>query len=304
MPIHLPALTRRDLIKQGTAAGLSLLGAQAFAEEPSELWLMLSDTHISGDKTETARDINMADHLQQVVKAVLAMQEKERAFGLFVNGDLSLDHGDAEDYTTFVELMKPLREAGIDTHLTLGNHDDREAFWKGCEALTSNQKLQPLKHLGVITSALVNWVLLDSLQSTDLTPGSLGESQLAWLDRTLLGLPDKPTIILTHHNPKPSTVPEGKKTTWLTDTEGFISVVDRHAKVKAWFFGHTHNWQVTTKNSGLHQINLPPVAYVFDQARPSGWVTARVDAKGMSLELHALDTAHPEHAQRHRLEWS
>ena len=260
------------------------------------------DAHIAEDKAHVERGVNMAEHLQQAVKEVLRFQDKEHAFGLFVNGDLALKDGQPGDYASFVELMTPLHNAGIDIHLTMGNHDDREKFWEKCEDLSKNKKLLPLKQLDVITSALVNWVLLDSLEKTNSTPGVLGESQLGWLDRTLRDLPDKPTIVMVHHNPQPAVNPY--PFSGLTDTEALISVIDKHSKVKALIYGHTHDWQVKSKNSGLHLINLPPVAYVFNAERPSGWVTARVDEKGMTLELRSLNLAHPEHGQKKRLEWS
>ena len=307
MPITLPSLTRRDVLKQATATGLSLLAFDHLTAQDmgkQETWLLLSDTHIAEDKATISREVNVADHLQQAVKQVLALQEKEPAFGLFVNGDLALNDGQPGDYRMFTELMRPLRTAGIDVHLTLGNHDDREKFWEGCGELTKNEKLLPLKHLGVITSAVVNWVLLDTLEATNNTPGVLGESQLAWLDRTLRNLPDQPTIILTHHNPQPLITQPGLKRTGLIDTEAFMRVVDSHPKVKAWVFGHSHAWDIKTKNSGLHLINLPPVAYAFNKAMPQGWVSARVDAQGMELELHSLDATHPAHAKKTRLAWA
>lgn len=307
MPITLPAFTRRDLLKQATATGLCLLSLDRLCAQDNqrqETWILFSDTHIAEDKARLSREVNMAGHLQQAVNEVLALQEKGRAFGLFVNGDLALTEGLPGDYRTFTELMKPLRTAGIDVHLTLGNHDDREKFWEGCGELTENQKLLPLKHLGVITSATVNWVLLDSLDQVNVTPGILGESQVAWLDRTLRNLPDKPTIILTHHNPQPVLTAPDQKRFGLQDTEAFMRVVDSHAKVKAWIFGHSHAWDIKTKNSGLHLINLPPVAYTFNKAMPSGWVSARVDAQGMDLELRSLDPTHPAHGKITRLAWA
>jgi 3',5'-cyclic AMP phosphodiesterase CpdA len=296
------------MIKNSTATGMSLLAGQSLLaandESKKELWVLFSDTHIAEDQATVSREVNVADHLKQAVKEVLAVQEKERAYGLFVNGDLALNTGEKGDYATFVELMKPLRQAGIDLHLTMGNHDDREKFWDGCWELTTNHKLMPLKHLSVITSAVVNWVLLDSLDKTDSTPGVLGESQLGWLDRTLRDLPDKPTIVMVHHNPGAFEVAPGVKVSGLTDTPALIDVLDKHPKAKALIFGHTHNWEIKSRKSGLHLINLPPVAYTFNKARPSGWVTARVDAKGMDLELRSLNLAHPEHAQKHRIEWA
>lgn len=305
MPITLPALTRRHLLRNAAATGLGFLAGDSFAaaDTKSELWCLLSDTHIAEDQATIAREVNVADHLKQVVREVLTVQDKEKLFGLFVNGDLALKDGQAGDYATLVELLKPLRHGGIDVHLTMGNHDNREKCWEGCWELTENKKKVPLRHLDVLTSAVVNWVLLDSLQETDHTPGYLGESQLSWLDRSLRDAPNRPTIVMVHHNPQ-GVVEPGKKATGLLDTEDFMRVLDRHPKVKALIYGHTHNWDVKTRKSGLHLINLPPVAYTFSKDRPQGWVSARVDAQGMTLELRSLNLAHPQHGEKKRLDWA
>lgn len=309
MPFTLPALTRRDVLKRSALGGLSVIAGDAAmgasnTPDKKETWFLFSDTHIAEDQAAVSREVNMADHLKQAVKEVVALQEKEKAYGLFVNGDLALNEGTKGDYATFVELVKPLRHAGLDVHLTLGNHDHRENFWDGCWEIAKNEKLLPLKHIGVITSAVVNWVLLDSLDVTNKTPGVLGESQLAWVDRTLRDLPDRPTIVMVHHNPGPFEVVPGTKVSGLTDSAALISVLDKHHKAKALIFGHTHNWEVKSRNSGLHLINLPPVAYPFAKEKPSGWVKAQVDAKGMTLELRAINKAHPQHAEKKRIDWA
>ena len=301
MPLTLPA-TRRHFL---TGAAATAVAAFTRAEEAaaSELWYMLSDTHIAADPATIARDVNVAAHLEQAVKSVLAGQQQEKAFGLFINGDLALDNGQPGDYATFVKLLQPLRDSGLDVHLTLGNHDDREKFKEACsESLQLKKSALDHHHTGIITSAVVNWVLLDSLEATDSTPGLLGESQLGWLDRTLRDLPNKPTLIMVHHNPQ-GPVAEGKKATGIKDTEAMMRVLEAHSKVKAFIYGHTHNWEVKTKNSGVHFINLPPVAYAFNKERPSGYVEARVTSTSLELKLISLDEKHPLHGEKKVLRW-
>jgi hypothetical protein len=53
----------------------------------------------------------------------------------------------------------------------------------------------------------------------------------------------------------------------------------------------------------IHLINLPPVAYVFRDGDPSGWVCARLEDRGMRLELRCLDPQHPAHGRVAELEW-
>ena len=73
--------------------------------------------------------------------------------------------------------------------------------------------------------------------------------------------------------------------------------------MKAFVYGHTHNWHITTHASGVHLVNLPPTAYVFEEGRPSGWVRATLARDGAEFELRSLDTKHPEHAQVKKLSW-
>jgi 3',5'-cyclic-AMP phosphodiesterase len=73
--------------------------------------------------------------------------------------------------------------------------------------------------------------------------------------------------------------------------------------VKAFIYGHTHDWKVTQDASGIHLINLPPVAYVFKEGKPSGWVEAELERSGMTLELRCVPATHPDQDQRLRLKW-
>jgi hypothetical protein len=77
----------------------------------------------------------------------------------------------------------------------------------------------------------------------------------------------------------------------------------RHPQVKAYIFGHTHNWNLTQHKTGVHLINLPPTGYVFTQGRPSGWVRVTLAKDSMEIELRALDVKQPDHAQVKQLKW-
>jgi predicted phosphodiesterase len=109
---------------------------------------------------------------------------------------------------------------------------------------------------------------------------------------------DQPALVLVHHNP-------GKDGTigGLKDTSEFFDVIRPRRHVKAFIYGHTHDWKVTPDESGIHLINLPPVAYTFKAGQPSGWVHATLDRSGMDLELRCVTPAHPQHGQKMRLKW-
>lgn len=309
MPIHLPPtrhLSRRDWLKRCASAGIGLAAADSLrAAEGGETWILFSDTHIAADPKLEARGVCMADNLKRCVAQ--ALNEKEKPFGVMVNGDLAYLDGQAGDYSTFVDLMQPLRDAGLPVHLTLGNHDNRENFMGNCSSLDLSiiEEKKPVaqKQVSVVSSARIHWVLLDSLDKVNGTPGLLGEAQLAWIDRTLNALSEKPTVVMVHHNPQVP-VPDGGKKSGLVDSDALVSVLESHKKVKALIYGHTHNWRVMNGDkTGLHQVNLPPVAYVFGKERPNGWVRAVVREHGMDLELRSLNPAHGEHGQVTSLAW-
>src|SRR5262249_35094436 len=155
-------------------------------------------------------------------------------------------------------LLKPIREAGLPAHLALGNHDHRNHFWEAFQ--TEKQAARPLvdKQASLIRSAGFNWVVLDSLETTLSTPGLLGPEQLHWLAKVLDENARTPALVVIHHNPGLNGGNLG-----LKDTFALLEVIRPRTQVKAYVYGHTHNWKVETDSSGIHLINLPPVSYVF-----------------------------------------
>ena len=89
----------------------------------------------------------------------------------------------------------------------------------------------------------------------------------------------------------------------IKDTAAFFDIIRPRRQVKAYIYGHTHNWMVETDPSGIHLVNLPPVAYVFEEGKPSGWVHMRLAAEGMRLELRCVDPKQKEHGEVHELKW-
>jgi hypothetical protein len=85
----------------------------------------------------------------------------------------------------------------------------------------------------------------------------------------------------------------------MRDSDAMFAVLAKHKKVRAFIYGHTHTWEHTTHPAtGLDLINLPPVAYVFNESRPNGWVFARVSGGAMEFELRALNPNHEQHRQK------
>jgi 3',5'-cyclic-AMP phosphodiesterase len=302
MPIILPQLSRREFLKRAALAGAAVALAPAghaglFGKSRDQhTFAFFSDPHIAADPaTNHASGVNMADHLAACVRELAAWPVKPAA--VIVNGDLALKDGQPGDYATFGNLITPVR-ALAPVHLTLGNHDQRENFWNAFPSDATKINFVQPRQAAVFASARANWFLLDSLEITLATPGALGEAQLEWLNDELAARPGKPAIIVAHHNLNTLGGVSG-----LKDSAALERIFFRHQQIKAFIFGHTHNWQLATHPSGVQLINLPPTGYVFTPGRPSGWVRATLARDGMEIELRSLDVNHPEHAQVKQLQW-
>lgn len=307
MPFHLAPLSRRRFL-----GGSAILSLSPFFPNPaaqaaeSESWALLSDTHIAADPATVSRQgVNMAEHLKKVVAEVLA--EKESLAGVIIDGDCAYDDGQAGDYTTLLDILDPFRDAGLPVHFTLGNHDDRDHFSAALGELTGDSPVSG-KHCSILETPLANWILLDSLRYVNKVEGEFGAEQLAWIAKILDQNPDKPAIIMGHHYPqvfREDIIPgkEKIKISGLVDSEEFLNILGSRSSAKAYLYGHSHTWLLKKSVGGLHEINLPPTAYVFSPERPNGWVRATVSATGLSLELRVLDPSHPQHGEKHDLAW-
>lgn len=299
MPIHLPPISRRAFLTRAAAgaAGLVLkpaLFAEAKRVDPDS-WALFSDIHLAADTANVQRGVNMAEHFATVSRELLSLNQLPAA--LFINGDCALNSGEKEDYATVTLLLRPIREQQMAIHLALGNHDNRERFWDVLEEEKSAKRPLADRQVALVRTPRANWFMLDSLEKTLSTPGYLGKEQLDWLGATLDKNADKPAIVLVHHNPGIA------ENMGLKDTTAFLEIIRPRKQVKAYIYGHTHTWKIEQDSSGIHFVNLPPVAYVFHQGDPSGWAHAIVEDKKMRLELRCVDTSHKAHGQKVELEW-
>lgn len=300
MPIHLPPISRRKFLIRSIMAGASLAcSPRIFAADKStdeNFWVLFSDTHIAADRAKIVRDVNMTDHFVTVSREITALPQ--RAAGVFVIGDCAWNSGEKEDYATFTNLIEPIRTAQMPVHLALGNHDNRERFWDALEEEKAAKRPLADRQVVLLQTPRVNWFILDSLDKTLVTTGLVGAEQLDWLAKTLDANSNKPAVILVHHN-----LDSGEKSIGLRDTEELFKVMRPRKQLKACVFGHTHNWNVARDESGIHLVNLPPVAYVFSEGKPSGWVRVNLESDGMRMELRCVDQSRKDHGQIVNLKW-
>jgi 3',5'-cyclic AMP phosphodiesterase CpdA len=299
MPIMLPALSRRRFLKRAMAACAGAVTAPLFRANAKPLdehsWALFSDIHLAADRTMIVRGVDMAAHFEQATKELLALPE--RPARLLITGDCAYNSGEKPDYELLAEFLQPIRRGDMPVILALGNHDEREHFWDVFAEERSRQKPVTDRQTARVSTPHANWFVLDSLDKTLSTPGRIGKPQLSWLAESLDANRDKPAMVVVHHNPGIS------GNVGLKDTQDFFEVIRPRRQVKAYIYGHTHNWNVEKDQSGLHLVNLPPVSYVFRSGDPSGWVHATTRADGMQLTFHCLDQGHKANGQVIDLNW-
>ena len=311
MPIILPPITRRQFIKGSLAlGGTTMMTSRALAVGDSERArldpnrvALLADTHIGVDpnrvypgtkwpgspvKESEHESVNMSNCLVQTGKSVIALNP--RPAHLIVNGDCAFSNGREAEYRQFLRLVEPIRAAGITIHVTIGNHDNRENLWK---LLPFLKKEQMGVQADVIKLPHANLVLLDSGKK-----GILGNQQLDWLAKQLDEQADKPALIFAHYNPYPN---RGvRPIPGMRDGSSLLKLLAARKHAKAYFYGHTHEWQHDRRDH-LHLINQPAVSYYFGKGHAHGWVDMKLTENSADLELHCINRKHKQHGDRKQI---
>lgn len=304
MPLHIAPVSRRDFLIRSTAALTSVtLLPTGWAAESSDAnrFALLSDTHIPERAEVEARGVNMTANLRRVVAELCALEQKPA--GVIINGDCAYLKGLPQDYANFAQCVAPLTPAGLPLHVTMGNHDDREPFYGAIAAQRPENPPVQSKHVSVIQTPHANLFLLDSLFQVNVVTGELGDAQRNWLAQALDAHSDKPAIVVAHHNLQFQPPADGAAWGGLRDTDAFFELLKARPQVKAYIFGHSHNWSLSQRD-GIHLINLPPVAYVFAEDKPNGWVDARLHPDAIELKLNTFDPQHPQAGEQVRLAWA
>lgn len=298
MPIITNKYNRRKFIKKlslGVAGAFTAIEKREFVNISSNYFVLISDTHIHADESYERRGVNLANNFKEVVRRILS--KTELPAGVIINGDIAIWEGNADDYMTFQRLIEPLLEYNIQIYLTLGNHDNREVFYHTLSGFKSKYFSHVNRHVMVVDSPNAYLVLLDSLNRVNEPSGLLGNEQLRWLSSLLPTLADKPVIIFAHH------YPDNGNGRGLLDYYQLESIILQNTHVKAYIFGHSHQWEVSSEKS-FYTINIPSPAYTNREGQPLGFVHARFNSDGLSLKLDCLDTNHSWHYDQGVLSYS
>lgn len=305
MPIHLPGISRRDWLAGvgATAAALVVRDLRAADSGNGDFLALLSDTHVPSKRSITNSAgqaiTNMTENLERVVAELVRI--KSSPMQIVINGDCAYLNGLDDDYRALAQVLAPLREKNLPLHLSMGNHDDRGRMYQHLQDQQPDKPIVEGRVVSVLELPHANWFLLDSLMKTNVVTGELGQPQLKWLAAALDERPGKPAIVMAHHHLQWKWGP-GNSISGLRESQALWDVLSERKQVKAYIYGHTHHWHIDRRD-GIHLVNLPPTAYVFQKGDPNGWVGVHAKPDGMTLELHTLDKEHPQNGHRVELAW-
>ena len=191
-------------------------------------FVVLADIHLVPEG-KLSHGLDTFDRLQQAVSYVNE-SHADAEFVVFA-GDLA-DHGEPEAYKRFKAAIAPLMPRTV---LTLGNHDHRPTFLEQFAGM-ENPDTGCVDH--VIDAGGYRTIVLDSSDPELGGEGRLTKAQLDWLDAQLGDVPDRPAVIVLHHNVAPFAV----QTDFiiLENNAAFAEVVLDHTNVRQVISGHVH----------------------------------------------------------------
>jgi Icc protein len=233
----------------------------------------ISDTHITAAGELLAGRVDSAANLARIVARIRGLDTRPAC--VLATGDLT-EHGTAEEYALFRELLAPL---GVAVYAIPGNHDRREpmrAAFGDCAWMP--QALGEPVHYGFELGPLSVFALDTLVEGQD--HGALDAGQLDWLEARLAASERRPVIVMLHHPPVNSgvRVMDAMK---LLDPERLGAIVGKHGNIERILCGHLHytmhvRWHGTTVSvapSGVEQLHLAfaPDAPLASVAEPPGF---------------------------------
>lgn len=197
-------------------------------------FVVLADIHLVPEG-KLSHGLDTYNRLEQAVAYVNEVHG-DAEFVVFA-GDLA-DHGEPEAYARFKNAVAPLTPRTV---LTLGNHDHRPTFLKQFLGM-DNPDTGCLDH--VIDAGGYRTIVLDSSDPDLRGAGRLSQAQLDWLDGRLAEAPDRPVVIVLHHNIAPFSVQTD--IIILENNAALADVILGHVNVRQVISGHIH---MTTSGS-------------------------------------------------------
>lgn len=215
----------------------------------------ISDFHVSTPDSRMETELRTTRRLELAVEHLNSLDPRPDV--VLATGDL-VDRGTAAEYA---EVRALLGRLTMPCYAIPGNHDRRDTMRQAFAEDGYLNGADGFLHYSIEDYPL-RLVALDTVIPGK-TGGTLCEERLAWLDSTLAGAPDRPTLVFMHHPPLHTGISK-------MDEEGFDATADLarvlrdHPQVEAVVAGHIHRKisgrlarsAVCTCPSTSHQIGL------------------------------------------------
>lgn len=216
-------------------------------KENSVRLIQITDCHLSPNSDELLLGVNTDQSLDDVLQLIAAEQP---AFDAMVcTGDIA-SAGHADCYSRFLDTVYDRFSSPLGW--LPGNHDSAAVM---AQLVHPNRPEARLMTLG-------NWLvpLLDSSVPGEIY-GELADTELTFLEETLAAHPERPVLIMLHHQP----VPIGSE--WidqyiLRNAQRFFALIDRYPQVKAVSWGHVHQ-SYYSKHRGVDLYATPATSVQF-----------------------------------------
>ena len=214
-------------------------------------FIHVSDTHLVADISLEAYGVNPHDNLERIIDRISRLNPPP-AFVMFT-GDLISDD-DPQSYRHLKLLTDRLPSP---TYFAMGNHDLRRPFR---HVVLGEESPGSEPYYYAFDAAGYRFVVLDSLVEGQVA-GELDAAQLTWLDVTLTGGSQQPTVVFMHHPPIATGVD------WLDayafgNGDDLLDILAKHRQVQRVFFGHVH-MPIQITERGVQFSSVPSSAYQF-----------------------------------------
>lgn len=206
----------------------------------------ISDTHLFGDKNTKINSANSYANFKNILNSFSLIQKPDL---IVVSGDLSQDC----TFESYQHLANLLNKINIKYYLLPGNHDDVNIL---------NKVFDFNWHKGEVDYSFefYDWFIyvIDTARYPD-DSGTLSDSQLSKLEKSLSENKSKPTIIFMHHHPVKV------NSSWmdemiLKEHSDFNKIIKENLQIKAVLFGHIHQ-VFEAKVNGTFYASAPATCY-------------------------------------------
>lgn len=255
-------------------------------------FVVLSDLHLGLSGVA----INGLDPAARLSAAVACInRDHADADFVAIAGDLA-DRGEREAYE---QLHRLLSSVSVPVHITLGNHDDPDAYL----SVFGQDQMDPQGRVSRAIDLNGYRVILLDTTTPGTHAGALCEARRDWLAARLDEAADRPAIVIMHRHANRLSLPVDDIP--LADGAGFARLVKRHPDVRMILSGHVHLttcgvWHglpVATLAGSHYSVNAHLPGMAGEQLRlegPAQMAVVLADAEGVAVHFHDYLPRHLE----------